>query len=328
MLTMSSPARIDVHHHAMPDDYCADAIAHNAVPVQGKFPPWSIDGALKMMDDHGIQAGIMSVSHPGVRFCNDAAATRAIARRFNEYVAEEIQRRPDRFGAFALIPMHNVEHNIDDDVQDALDEIAYALDVLKLDGVQLFTSYGNRYPGDPIFDPIFQALHERRATVHWHPTLNPLMRQLGLALPGYMLEYMFDTTRAAANFMFSGALDRFSDANIILSHAGGVFPYLAWRVGNTPAEGRPLPSWTPDEIYEKMSRFWYDTALSPGRATMGALREVAAPDRILFGSDWPFAPARKVGLEVDALTQPGLLSPEQSMAINRGNALRLFPRFG
>ena len=86
--------------------------------------------------------------------------------------------------------------------------------------------------GDPVFEPILEMLNRRRAVVHVHPTLNPLMKQLDILVPGYVLEYVFDTTRAAASLMFSGALDRFPDIRFILSHAGGTLPFVSWRVAN------------------------------------------------------------------------------------------------
>ena len=50
------------------------------------------------------------------------------------------------------------------------------------------------------------------------------------------------------------------------------------------------------------------------------------PERLLWGSDWPFANAKVVPEEVRSLTAPGLLSDSERAAIDRGNALALFPR--
>jgi predicted TIM-barrel fold metal-dependent hydrolase len=318
--------RIDVHFHAFPPEYRAAALASGATPLVGKFPVWSVDLALNMMDANGIQTGIMSVTYPGVSFCKSAVEARTIARKFNEYAAELIAKRSDRFGGFALLPIQNVEHGISNDLQDTAAEIEYSLDRLKLDGVQLFTCYGGKYLGDPVFEPILEMLNRRRAVVHVHPTLNPLMKQLDIMVPGYVLEYVFDTTRAAASLMFSGALDRFPQIRFILSHAGGTLPFLSWRVANTVAPDGPLPQWEPEEILRKLRRFWYDTALSPGPQAMKSLFEVADPAQIVFGSDWPLANDKKVAREIAALSAPGFLSNEQRAAIDRGNALPLFPR--
>ena len=58
---------------------------------------------------------------------------------------------------------------------------------------------------------------------------------------------------------------------------------------------------------------------------MAALREIADPSRILFGSDWPFANANVVPEEVRSLNAPGVLNDIERAAIERGNAELLFP---
>ncbi len=88
-----------------------------------------------------------------------------------------------------------------------------------------------------------------------------------------------------------------------------------------------LPPWPREQIFAGLKHYWYDTALSPGAQTMGALRSVADPDRILFGSDWPFANARVVAAALTTHAEPGLHTPAQRDAIDRGNALALFPQF-
>ena len=271
-----------------------------------------------MADRNGIDVAITSVSSPGVQVLPRAEA-RTLARRCNEYAADLAARWPRRFGAFALVPMH--------DPKDAVEEVHYALDVLRHDGVCLFAHYDAKFLGDPVFDPVLDALNQRDAVAFVHPVLSPGSAGLDLPLPAFVIEYPFDTSRAAANLLFSGALDRFPRVRFILAHAGGTIPYLAWRLSVSPMISPRLPQWSRETVLAGLGRFWYDTALASGRATMAALGEVAAPDRILFGSDWPFANARVVAEEVKDLTAPGLLSEKRRAAIERENARALFPRF-
>jgi len=59
---------------------------------------------------------------------------------------------------------------------------------------------------------------------------------------------------------------------------------------------------------------------------MQCLAGVAAPEQIVFGSDWPFANSRVIAEAVS--THEDLAMPEtQRHAIDRGNALSLFPQF-
>jgi predicted TIM-barrel fold metal-dependent hydrolase len=141
-----------------------------------------------------------------------------------------------------------------------------------------------------------------------------------------MIEYTFDTTRAATNLLFGGALERYPDIQFILPHAGGVLPYLAWRLSVAPVIDPRLPRLTREQVFSGLKRFWYDNALAPGRETMGTLQFVASPDRIVFGSDWPFANDRVMTEELKSFGAEEFLSAQQTLEIERQNALALFPR--
>jgi predicted TIM-barrel fold metal-dependent hydrolase len=309
------PDRIDVHLHAIPSFYRDAAVAAGRVPARGAYPEFSPEAALEIMDRHDIAVAITSISQPGVHFGDDQAA-RALARRCNDYAADMNAPWPKRFGAFATLTLP--------DVDGSLREIDYALDTLHFDGVCLYASCDGKYLGDPAFDPVLAALNDRAAVVFVHPAIHPSAQQTGLPWPLFMIEYPFDTTRAAFNLLFSGALKRFSRIRFILAHAGGVAPYLAWRASVSPMIDPRMPQLSREEVRKGLRQFWYDTALSPTRATMGALREVADPSRIVFGSDWPFANAAVI----KAADEDGAnaLSATERTAIDRANALALFPR--
>lgn len=313
---MPSLRRIDSHLHIVPPFYEAAALAAGAVPTRGKFPKWSPRLGLELMDANDIEVGITSVSFPGVHFLPPGKARR-LARRCNEYSAELNERWPRRFGAFALVPMHNA--------RDAIAEIDYAFDVLKLDGVCLFSSYGDTYLGDAKLEPVLGALNRRKAVAFVHPAH---YIKVGLPYPGFMIEYTFDTTRAATNLMFSGALERYPGIRFILSHAGGALPYLAWRLYVAPNISKQIPKWSFEKILRGLRHFWYDTALSAGPQMMKCLLSVVGHERVVFGSDWPFATANVVSEGVRNLSAPGFVTAAQRKAMARGNALALFPRLG
>jgi aminocarboxymuconate-semialdehyde decarboxylase len=134
---------VDVHHHVIPDFYWRESSADGHLAGGITPPRWSLDGAIAYLDAAGIDVAVASISTPGVHLGDDAAG-RTLARRVNEYLAELKRRRPDRFGALAVLPLP--------DVEGALDALAYALDVLELDGVSLMTNAGARYLGDASFD--------------------------------------------------------------------------------------------------------------------------------------------------------------------------------
>jgi predicted TIM-barrel fold metal-dependent hydrolase len=139
-----------------------------------------------------------------------------------------------------------------------------------------------------------------------------------------MIEYPFDTTRAAVNLLFSGALSRFGKIRFILAHAGGALPFLAWRLSVAPMIDKRLAQRSRADILAGLKSFWYDIALAAGAAPMAALSHIAKPERILFGSDWPFCNAPVVDEEVKDFTAPGFLDPQTTANIARENARRLF----
>jgi predicted TIM-barrel fold metal-dependent hydrolase len=307
---------IDVHFHLIPQFYRDAVYAAGTGPAIGRYPDWTPQLALELMDRHGIALAMLSLGQPGVGFLPDDKAA-AFARRCNDYAAELIAQHPTRFGCFGLLPMH--------DIDAALAEARYCLEILRFEGISLFASYSAKFLGDAVFDPMLDYLNARDTVAHIHPSLHSSSKSLDLPWPGFMIEYPFDTTRAAVNLLFSGALERFANIRFILSHAGGTLPFLAWRLSVAPMIDKRLKQRSRDEIFAGLKTFWYDNALASGPQPFGALSHIAADDRIVFGSDWPFCNDAVVAEEVADFTAPGFLSPAELAKISRDNALKLFP---
>jgi 6-methylsalicylate decarboxylase len=72
-------------------------------------------------------------------------------------------------------------------------------------------------------------------------------------------------------------------------------------------------------------RLYYDTALSANRLAFSALLELVAPQQVLFGSDYPFAPEKTMTDSVRGLTQLGL-PLDVLRGIERDNASALLKR--
>jgi predicted TIM-barrel fold metal-dependent hydrolase len=315
---MPSPRRIDVHFHLIPQFYKDAVYEAGGGPAIGRYPEWSPERALEQMEASGIEVALTSLAQPGVQF-GDRQKSCALARRCNDYAAELNARWPRRFGAFATVPMG--------DAGDSIAEIDHSYGQLKLNGVCLFASYGGKFLGDPVFDPVLATLNERDAVVFIHPALHPSSRDLDLPWPGFMMEYLFDTTRAVVNLVFGGAIERFPRIRFVLPHAGGLVPYFAWRLSVSPMIDARQPQLSRDEVYARLKHFWYDNALAPTEQTMACLREVSLPEQIVFGSDWPFANANVIAEAVKTYEAVTSISPAQRAAIDRGNALSLFPQF-
>src|SRR6476659_7444346 len=214
----AKPFRIDVHHHFAPPAWVT-AVKGRPL-LQAANTTWTPEKSMDDMDRGGVAASVVSITNPGLWF-GDAPMTRDLARACNEYGAKLVQSHPTRFGLFAAMPFP--------DADATLAEIAYAYDTLKVDGVGLFTSYGDKWLGHPSFRPVMEELNRRKAVVHVHPTAANCCRNLEYA-PGVApgsLEYGTDTTRAIMGVTFSGDAARFPNIRFIWSHAGGSAPFLA-----------------------------------------------------------------------------------------------------
>lgn len=306
-----SPFRIDVHHHPYFQSYAVEA-ARKYPPMPAFLKTWTLQKSLEDMDKADIQASMMSMALPGIWF-GDAGDAAKLARLCNEEMAKVVADRPTRFGAFAALPMP--------DIDGSLAEVAYALDTLKADGIGLFTSYGNKWLGDPAFAPLLEELNRRKALVYVHATVAPCCGNLIPGVPDSVVEYGADTARAIAGLTLTGATTRWPDIRFIFSHAGGAMPGLIERfdvAAGFPAIAKNLPG----GIRQALKAFYYDTAQSANPAALGALAAVADPGRILFGSDFPF---RGSAEQTKTLAASGLAAG-QVAAIERGNALALLPR--
>lgn len=198
--------------------------------------------------------------------------------------------------------------------------------MLKLDGVVLLASQSDgRYLGDPLFDELLAELDRRAALVFVHPAVPKSSEALPLEIPGPIIEFTFDTTRAAVNLVFTGALERYPNARFILSHAGGTLPYLARRISLLDA----LPgvkARAPRGVLHYLRRLHYDTALSANPHALRSLQELVGPEQVLFGSDFPFAPEQVARASIAGLARYDGFDASARRRIERDNALALLPR--
>jgi 6-methylsalicylate decarboxylase len=271
---------VDVHHHLAPPTYIADLKRRKV-----GLPPtleWTPEKSLADMDAAGVATAILSITTPGVWF-GDAAAAAALARACNEYGAKLAADTPRRFGLFAALPLP--------DVDASLREIEYALDTLKADGIGLFTSYGDKWLGDPAFAPVMDELNRRKAVVYTHPTDPSCCRNLIADVSEPVIEYGTDTSRTIASLLFTGTASRCSDIKFIFSHGGGTMPFLIERFVRLPLLSKAAAAKTPEGVTPLLQRFHYDTAQVANPAAMAALTKVAPTSQILFGTDFPYRTA-------------------------------------
>jgi predicted TIM-barrel fold metal-dependent hydrolase len=248
----------------------------------------------------------------------DDARARSLARRCNDLAAELVYERPERFGAFACLPLP--------DVDGALAELSYALDVLKLDGVLLFSNARGTYLGDPKFGPLFEELERRQAVVFVRPTASPDPAAHALGLPDSLIDFVADTSRAVAQLHYSNTFARTPNVKYIFSHAGGTIPYLASRFSIVDAMHAIGGEAERETAAATFRRLYWDTALSWGDPVLQLLRSVVGIDRVLFGSDFPYL---RRDLAIENRRQLGrttALSDAERAGLLGETAARLLPR--
>src|SRR4029453_14745571 len=305
------PHRIDVHHHFAPPAWVAEVKGRPL--LQTANTTWTPAKSIEDMDQGDVAAAVVSLTNPGLLF-GGAAVTRRLARACNDYGAKLVQDHPTRFGLFAAMPMP--------DVDATLQEISYAYDTLKVDGVGLMTSYGDTWLGHASFRPVMEELNRRNAIVHVHPTAANCCRNLSYGVAPGSIEYGTDTPRATTGVAFSGDAARCPNIRFIWSHAGGTVPFLAGRIdGASNGATDRLPR---GFIYE-LKRFYYDLAGAANKGAIASLLQLVTPAQVLFGTDFP--PGANSLDVVKALAEIGMFSQADLRAVERDNAVKLFPRF-
>jgi len=305
--------RIDVHHHLFSPIYLSRSgptrVSMISDPALGNWTPAK---ALDAMGKGGIATAMLSIPTGGIPSNLAGEAASSLARDSNEYGARMVRDYPDRFGLFVALPL------LDQDA--SLREIEYGYDTLKADGISLMTDYGDKWPGDAVFVPVFEELNRRKAIVFVHPTTPSCCGKLLPGIPASWIEYDFDTMRAVTSLLINGTFTRFPNVRFIFTHSGGTIPVLARRVGELfPPE---LAAGAPNGVEAELKKLYFDIANGANPSSLAAVTKLVPISQLLFGTDFPMV---RMSITVDGF-RDFKFSASEVDAINRGNALRLFPR--
>jgi 6-methylsalicylate decarboxylase len=279
------------------------------------FPPklseWTPSRAIDRMGMHNITAQVLSL--PDITVGLKGEYAKAIARRVNESLAEIVGRYPQQFCALATLPH--------DDPDTTMHELAYALDVLKLDGVATTTSIRYDYLGESSMAPWLKELHRREAVLFVHPTLS---RTTSTPAPTF-IEFSFETARMIIRFILTGSRNRYEGIKLVATHGGGAIPFLHHRLELLePTLGRSGLSQT--DIALALRSFYYDLTSCMADAPLAALARFAEPERLLMGFDTPYATADMIEGEISRFDRFDGFTSAQKGDIAARNACLLFPR--
>lgn len=263
----TAPFRIDIHRHLSPKDLTTNPSLINLT---------TLTQTIADMDEGGVAYAVLSGQSINDRPMADRAR---LARAMNDNIAQAMAQTPGRFGLFAAAPLP--------DLDASLSEIAYCYDTLKADGVNLWTHYGERWLGDPYFDPLYQELNRRKAIVYVHPNNPECCTPKITGLSPAVIEFGADTTRTISSMIINRTSRRFPNIRFIFSHGGGVTPYLAQRY-RTWAEDPAGAALFPDGVAAEFARFYYDVAQTYDRAPLLALKNFVPATQIVYGTDFPY----------------------------------------
>ena len=186
------------------------------------------------------------------------------------------------------------------------------------------TNIGDRWLGDPHYDPVFEELDRRGAVLYTHPVAPNCCRDLLPEFNDSVIEYGADTSRAIGKVLYGGAAQRYPRIRFIFSHAGGSLPYSAYRFLRHYRNARPeMKARMPDGLVAALNKFHYDTANCANVYAMASFAKLISVSQLMFGTDFPFGNA---ALDVRGLTEGCGFSESDLEAIFYINAYRLLPR--
>ena len=273
--TLSAQGIIDVHSHLITSEFLKDLEEHNLLMDEGfPLPKYDVEAHLKWMDEVGIATSVLTLAAP-------QPASRESIRQANEKAAQIKKEHPGRFLFCAALPLP--------DVDAAIEEAKYALDVLKADGIKLATNARGQYLGVQELDTLFSLLNERYVVVILHPHRpEPVNKQVMQQTPLAMQEYLSETTRAVSNMISRNVLARYPNVKVVVPHCGAYLPLSVPRMKSlTPVmQANKLVG---DIDWEKnFSSLYYDLAGAHSPEVIRMLLTITTPDHLLYGSDYPY----------------------------------------
>ena len=265
---------IDAHSHWLPDEIITNAhFFHKG---------WGdIEAQLKMMDEAGIDAAVLS--YPTSDAHLKLGSISQVAHIYNDNVSQILKRYPKRFIGAAVLPVDNAI--------DMLEELKRATDGLGFKAISLASSYNGIYLDDKMFLPIYKEAESKNIPVFVHSQIvNPIgFERVKDPLLTPVVEYVFDTTISVGKLLMSDILRQYPKVKFIFAYFGGAICYLKQRFDATYAMLRSI-NFVKDlqaNPSDYLKNIYVDTSGDTTKANFLLALELMGPRHILWGSDWP-----------------------------------------
>jgi aminocarboxymuconate-semialdehyde decarboxylase len=232
---------------------------------------------IRDMDAEGIDISIVSLTSPNTFWGTEENSVEC-AQIMNDDMAAAQQSYPDRIRFFATLPWKYPER--------AALELERAVELGAV-GVMTLANVRGKFLNDPLFDPVWADIEKRGLPVLVHPTvpLGAEKMDLGTYRLAAPVGFMFDTTLAIARMILDGFIDRYPNIKIIAAHAGGFLPYVSKRM-DLFFEKAQFDKKISDLPSSYLERIYYDSIIYQADG-LQSLINLAGPDRIMFGTDYP-----------------------------------------
>ncbi len=311
---------VDVHSHFTTDGYLALLDKHNArMDELYPIPEWSTKTLHAFMEDAGIGISVLTSTAPQPHF-GDPAESAAVCRTMNREISSIAATSQGRFLWCATLPLPSVP--------EAIEEAEYALGELGASGVKLPTNARGLYLGASELDPLMAVLDKRKAVVVLHPHRpEPFNAKLAEGLPLAMYEYHAETTRALTRLFARNVPARYPNIRFIVPHAGAFLPLALPRMKAVHPIVRAKGLADGIDWEANMKSLWFDLAGSATAENVRRLLEITTADHILYGSDFPYAPAEALAANLSRFRAELETDPQLRPLVTGilgGNALRLF----
>lgn len=290
---------IDIHTHTLcpgVNDLLGGPPAPELIPYQRDMTPESkavdaaqgpglmrnfndIDSRLGAMTGMGVDFQIISPAPGQQHYWAEPGLLAAVSALQNDHVAALVAKDPKRFAGLGTLPLSAPDA--------AVTEATRAVEELGLLGLQIDSRAGAMELSDPALDPVWRKLSQLGAALVIHPLGFSHGQRFGDFFMVNTVGQPLEEIVAANHLIFGGVLDRHPELRVLIVHGGGYFPFYlgrldhAWKVR---PELRRLTSQPPSEYLRRM---WYDTCVFD-TGTLSRLVDLAGPDRVMLGSDWPF----------------------------------------
>ena len=288
---------IDVHSHIITPEFVSALESEGRLLDEGfPLPKWDAEAQQKWMDEAGIAKSVLTMTAPD-------PTSAVVIRETNEAVVRLKREHPDRFMFCAALPLP--------DVNAAIEEARYALDVLGADGIKLATNAFGQYLGAPELDTLFSFLNERKAVIILHPHRpEPVNRQVMQQTPLAMQEYLSETTRAVSNMISRNVLARYNNVKVVVPHCGAYLPLMVPRMQSlTPVmQANKLVG---DIDWEtNLATLYYDLAGAHSPEVIRMLLTITTPDHLLYGSDYPYVATQVLTQSLHRMQQYLITEPD------------------